>query len=53
MLDDMILLVCEVKKCGALSLILFTVYVNDLIEKLSRSNHRCRIGSCYGMHYVC
>ena len=38
MLSDLIVLACGVRQGGALSAILFAVYVNDVIEKLSRSN---------------
>ena len=46
-LSDMISLVCGVRQGGVLSPVLFAVYVNDIIEKLSRSNHGCRIGELF------
>src|SRR5688572_29650750 len=45
--SDMITLTCGVRQGGVLSPVLFAVYVNDLIEKLSRSGHGCRIGETY------
>ena len=46
MLSDMIV-ACGVRQSGVLSPILFSVYVNDIILKLSRSNHGCRIGELF------
>ena len=46
-MSDMISLGCGVRQGGVLSPILFSVYVNDIIEKLSRSNHGCRIGELF------
>jgi len=34
-MSDLNLLVCEVRQGGVLSLVLFALYVNDVIEKLS------------------
>ena len=45
--SDMITVTCAVRQGGVLSPVLFAVYVNDLIEKLSRSGHGCRIGKMY------
>src|SRR6218665_3282926 len=46
-LSDMITLNCGVRQGGVLSPVLFAVYVNELIEKLSKSKYGCRIGDMF------
>ena len=43
----MIILTCGVRQGGVLSPVLFAVYVNGIIERLSRSHHGVRIGETY------
>ena len=46
-LSDMITLTCGVRQGGVLSPVLFAVYVDEIIEKLNRSSHGCRIGDMF------
>jgi len=46
-LSDVIALDCGVRQGGVLSPVLFAVYVNELIEKLSKSKYGCRIGDMF------